>query len=49
MTNLVEIYENEELLFLIIDYLEGEQLQSIIEKDVRFDEHQIKNIIKPLF
>lgn len=26
MINLIEIFENEELLFLIIDYLDGEEL-----------------------
>ncbi|CAD8147433.1 unnamed protein product [Paramecium pentaurelia] len=49
ISNLIEIFEDDELIFLIQEELKGESLQTILEKQQKFDENQIKQIMKPLF
>ncbi|CAD8055885.1 unnamed protein product [Paramecium sonneborni] len=49
MSNLVEIFENDDLIFLIMEELKGESLQTILENQQYLNENQIKLIMKPLF
>ncbi|CAD8057116.1 unnamed protein product [Paramecium sonneborni] len=49
ISNLIEIFENDELIFLIMEELKGESLQTILEKQQQMNENQIKQIMKPLF
>ncbi|CAK56515.1 unnamed protein product (macronuclear) [Paramecium tetraurelia] len=49
ISNLVEIYENDELIFLIMEELKGETLQGLLENSQEFNESQIKQIMRPLF
>ncbi|CAK81950.1 unnamed protein product (macronuclear) [Paramecium tetraurelia] len=49
ISNLVEIFEDDELIFLLQEELKGESLQTILERQQRYDENQIKQIMRPLF
>ncbi|CAD8058076.1 unnamed protein product [Paramecium sonneborni] len=49
ISNLIEIFEDDELIFLILEELKGESLQTILEKHQPVDENQIRQIMKPLF
>ncbi|CAD8150689.1 unnamed protein product [Paramecium pentaurelia] len=49
ISNLVEIYENDDQIFLIMEELKGECLQALLESSQQFNENQIKQIMKPLF
>ncbi len=45
---IVDMYESEQAWFLVMDYVEGESLQSLLEKGRGFHDREIEGIIKSL-